>query len=294
MASSSIHPPPPHALAQIQEDLKYLYASNTNVSNFVSVKLSSDHNYHLWKTQMFSLMETYNLYTLLLPVRWSVRAANEKYVAKLSENRKQKHIEDKVSSEGNITISSEIQTVEEGIKQKGKNKIIRNRKLRQAITEGNWREVESKLSSGKGADTEQIDSDGNTMLHIAVGLRRNRIFREILEFIEELNLPIMRNFDGNTALHTTAIVGNTKATTLLVKKNRRLLEIPDHKGEIPLDKACENMHLDTIEYLLKGANDVDGKSKKMFFPLEDSVSPGVKVGFNLLVNAVTQGRSMGF
>ncbi|CAH1449299.1 unnamed protein product [Lactuca virosa] len=184
-------------------------------------------------------------------------------------------------------ISQFYPTVDEDIERNRKNKIIRNMKLRQAISEGNWREVESKLSSGEGADTEHIDSDGNTMLHIAVGLRRNRILRNILEYTDVVNLPIMRNFDGNTALHIAAIVSNTKAASLLVKKNRRLLEITDHKGEIPLDKAYENMHLDTIEYLLKAANDVDGKSKKKFFPLEDSVSPGVKVGGNLLVNAVT-------
>ncbi|CAI9293565.1 unnamed protein product [Lactuca saligna] len=64
MADSSI-PPPPHALAQIQEDLKYLYASNTNISNFVSVKLSSASNYHLWEKQMFCLMETYNLHGIV-------------------------------------------------------------------------------------------------------------------------------------------------------------------------------------------------------------------------------------
>ncbi|CAI9293570.1 unnamed protein product [Lactuca saligna] len=326
MASSSIHPPP-HALAQIQEDLKYLYASNTNVSNFVSVKLSSYRNYHLWKTQMFSLMETYNLYGIvdatftsprglspemekqynILVKGWILASISEEVLGtvvdldcakdvweklksfydhttatpvyeelSLNRKRKQKQIGDKVLSEENITISSEIQTVDEDIKRKGKNKIIRNMKLRQAIAEGNWREVESKLSSSKGADIELIDSDGNTMLHIAVGLRRNRILRHLLEFTDEVNLRIMRNFDGNTPLHIAAIVGNTKAASLLVKKNRRLLEITDHKGEIPLDKAYENMHLDTIEYLLKAANDVDGKSKA-----------GVKVGVNLLVNAVT-------
>ncbi|KAI3496118.1 hypothetical protein L1887_38468 [Cichorium endivia] len=46
------------------------------------------------------------------------------------------------------------------------------------------------------------------------------------------------------------------------------------------------MHLETIEYLLKAVND-DGKTKKKSSPLEDSVSPGVKVGVNLLVNAVS-------
>ncbi|KAD4177957.1 hypothetical protein E3N88_26548 [Mikania micrantha] len=38
--------------AEKEIEQAYLYASNANVSNFVSVKLSGDSNYHLWKTQM--------------------------------------------------------------------------------------------------------------------------------------------------------------------------------------------------------------------------------------------------
>ena len=43
------------------QDLEYLYASNANVSNFVSVKLSSDRNYHIWKTQMLCLLRAHNM-----------------------------------------------------------------------------------------------------------------------------------------------------------------------------------------------------------------------------------------
>ncbi|GKD59542.1 carbonyl reductase [NADPH] 1-like protein, partial [Tanacetum coccineum] len=43
------------------QDLEYLYASNAHVSNFVSVKLSSDRNYRLWKTQMLCLMQSHNM-----------------------------------------------------------------------------------------------------------------------------------------------------------------------------------------------------------------------------------------
>ncbi|CAH1449305.1 unnamed protein product [Lactuca virosa] len=82
------------------------------------------------------------------------------------------------------------------------------------------------------------------------------------------------------------MVGNTEAATLLIKNDRRLLEIPDHKGETPLDKAYQNMHLDTIDFLLKAVYD-DIKPKKQSSTLEDSVSPGVKLGVNLLVNVVS-------
>ncbi|KAL4563335.1 hypothetical protein LXL04_027376 [Taraxacum kok-saghyz] len=56
--------PNPHshdASTQTQQHLEYLYASNANVFNFVSVKLSGEHNYHLWKMQILCLMETYDM-----------------------------------------------------------------------------------------------------------------------------------------------------------------------------------------------------------------------------------------
>ncbi|KAM0031201.1 putative mitogen-activated protein kinase CMGC-MAPK family [Helianthus debilis subsp. tardiflorus] len=48
------------ASARIQ-DYKYLCALNTNVSNFVSVKLSGSHNYLLWKAQMVCLLDSKNM-----------------------------------------------------------------------------------------------------------------------------------------------------------------------------------------------------------------------------------------
>ncbi|XP_076945780.1 uncharacterized protein LOC143616983 [Bidens hawaiensis] len=50
----------PDNIARIQ-DYEYLYASNTNVSNFISVKLSGYGNYDLWKTQMLCLMEAHEM-----------------------------------------------------------------------------------------------------------------------------------------------------------------------------------------------------------------------------------------
>ncbi|KAL4584961.1 hypothetical protein LXL04_009574 [Taraxacum kok-saghyz] len=60
MAGSST-PSTSDASARTQEDVEYSCALNANVSNFVSVKLSSDRNYHLWETQMGCLLKSYNL-----------------------------------------------------------------------------------------------------------------------------------------------------------------------------------------------------------------------------------------
>ncbi|GKF02463.1 hypothetical protein Tco_0029386, partial [Tanacetum coccineum] len=57
-------------------DLEYLYASNANVSNFVSVKLSSERNYHLWKSQMVCLMKSHNMGGIVDKSLVSPRASN--------------------------------------------------------------------------------------------------------------------------------------------------------------------------------------------------------------------------
>lgn len=152
-----------------------------------------------------------------------------------------------------------------------------------AILKGKWQEVKSKLKEDKAAATEAINSDGNTVLHIAVGIGRNILVNEILSLIEPGQFPYIKNLDGSTALHIAAIVGNTEAATLLIKKDRSLLEIEDEKYEKPLHKAFQNMHLDTIDCLLKAIFD-DIKGKKRTFLSGNSV---VKDVVHLLVNAVS-------
>ncbi|KAD4177985.1 hypothetical protein E3N88_26576 [Mikania micrantha] len=48
-----------------EKERKYLSASNANVSNFVSVRLSGDGNYHLWKTQMLCLLKAHDMRDLV-------------------------------------------------------------------------------------------------------------------------------------------------------------------------------------------------------------------------------------
>ncbi|GJZ67970.1 hypothetical protein Tco_0631210 [Tanacetum coccineum] len=46
-----------HVSVSEKELEEYMHASNVNVSNFVSVKLSGHSNYHIWKAQMLSLLD---------------------------------------------------------------------------------------------------------------------------------------------------------------------------------------------------------------------------------------------
>ncbi|KAJ9536747.1 hypothetical protein OSB04_un000051 [Centaurea solstitialis] len=405
------------------QDLEYLYASNANVSNFVSIKLSGKENYHLWKAQMLCLMETHDMcgivdaafdgprassmkimkqYDSLLKgwifgsVRESVlgtivnlRSAKEVWdklkslydpamcfqqdYAKTKPEAKEETIVNDVSSEieeetetkdreavfaeieietetetkdreavfaeieietetkdreavfAEIEIETETETnaVSAEIETKGEHKIsietigittgleekkdrdakkekqrtARNKKLRKATMEGNWSEVKAVLIKHRDAMKEPLNSDGNTILHLAVGIGHNQFVQNLLRFIEEKEVkqaPEMRNLDeieevleirnvnGSTALHVAAIVGNEYAADLLVKKNKGLLKILDKEHKDSLHVAYSNFQFDTFIYLFKAAND-DGKTKKAI-----SQVPGhIKIGINLLVNAIS-------
>ncbi|KAI7745394.1 hypothetical protein M8C21_012740, partial [Ambrosia artemisiifolia] len=158
--------------------------------------------------------------------------------------------------------------------------------LRRATTNGYWPTVEMILKKFKFLVTKAITWDGSTILHMAVGLGHNDFIEKLCStYITDDQVLQQRETDGSSALHIAAIVGNTHAADLLVKMNRKLLRIKDKNGMEPLNKAYENMHLDTIEFLLKAVND-DLKTESQsslgaFVHLDD------EIGVGLLVNAIS-------
>ncbi|XP_071729607.1 uncharacterized protein [Rutidosis leptorrhynchoides] len=327
------------------DDLKH--ASNANVSNIVSVKLSSEHNYHLWKTQMYCLMKTYKMagivddkfvgpstsnkeildqYDSLLK-GWILGSTSENVLGAVVDLESAKDVWDKLKSFYGTTtthqqaatkseakyITEDIDAVMEDTHRKGEDTLekeidsehvvsteniiegegagnvkdtIPSQIMRHATINGDWMTAENLLKAYTiSLASEVVTSDGNTALHIAVGLGHNDFVRNLLMFyLNDEQVLKKRDSDGSTALHIAAIVGNTHATDLLVKKNKALLHIKDLKGEEPLHKAYENMHLDTIGYLLKAINDDDdvkGKEQSSHIHL------GIEIGVDLLVNAIS-------
>ncbi|KAI3496061.1 hypothetical protein L1887_38411 [Cichorium endivia] len=161
-------------------------------------------------------------------------------------------------------------------------------KLHKATVKGDWSEAESILKNNKDAVREAITNDGSTILHIAVGIGHNGFVKNLISYIKDEDILEGRSSDGSTALHIAAIVGNTYAVNLLVEKNKALLEIKDHEGKEPLQKAYENMHLVTIGYLFK-TSDVGGITRSLSIPLPgtNNPHPGGDIGVDLLVNAIS-------
>ncbi|KAJ9550927.1 hypothetical protein OSB04_014972 [Centaurea solstitialis] len=67
-------------------DLEYLYASNANVSNFISMKLSGKHDYHRWKTQMLCLMEAHFMRCLVDDVSVNTPTPSSERIKKQYDN----------------------------------------------------------------------------------------------------------------------------------------------------------------------------------------------------------------
>ncbi|KAJ9536762.1 hypothetical protein OSB04_un000066 [Centaurea solstitialis] len=170
----------------------------------------------------------------------------------------------------------------------------KRKELCKAIMQGLWPVVEATLSEGEDSERETLNSDKNTVLHLAVGIGHNNFIKNLLRFIEKKeehekkrnldrsSVLEMRNLNGSTALHVAAIVGNRFAAELLVNKNKNLLTILDNDHQPPLFKAYSNMQFDTFIYLWNAAND-DGKSKQAISQDPDRI----KIGVNLVVNAIS-------
>ncbi|KAF5789359.1 putative ankyrin repeat-containing domain, PGG domain, ankyrin repeat-containing domain superfamily [Helianthus annuus] len=158
--------------------------------------------------------------------------------------------------------------------------------LQKIIRKGDWSKMERILKGHNHLVTEAISTDSNTMLHYAVGIYRNDFLKKLIFYMNGEQVLKPRTSDGSTALHIAATVGNTRAANLLVKKNSKLLEIPDHNAKTPLQNAYENMHLYTIDCLLKAVMD-GSKPKSPTTSLGCSGDNIEQIEVDLLVNAIS-------
>ncbi|MFS7966697.1 putative ankyrin repeat-containing domain-containing protein [Helianthus anomalus] len=168
----------------------------------------------------------------------------------------------------------------------GEDRQKRHKLLQKCIRKGDWSKAERILKANNHLVTEAISTDSNTMLHFAVGIYRNDFLKKLIFYMNAEEVLEPRKSDGSTALHIAVTVGNTHAAKLLVIKNSKLLEISDHNAKTPLQKAYENMHLYTIDYLLKAVKE-GSKPKSPTTSLARSSDNIEKIEVDLLVNAIS-------
>ncbi|KAD4179783.1 hypothetical protein E3N88_28374 [Mikania micrantha] len=159
----------------------------------------------------------------------------------------------------------------------------------EAFFEGDMAEIYYLLGEGDvDAIKNNINSDGNSILHIAVAIRRKDLIKKILSDIDAGDLVEIKNKKGSTVLHIAAIVGNTRAAEVLVKKNKELLHIKDDQGKTPLIKAYENMRLDTALSLLNASSSKDDESSENAEQISKSYisDEDFHTGIRVLVQAI--------
>nr|GEV86929.1 ankyrin repeat-containing protein [Tanacetum cinerariifolium] len=144
-------------------------------------------------------------------------------------------------------------------------------KLRDATREGNWWRAKSILRRNRYEITIKINDVGETMLHLAVREGKNYFVQRLLNSIQCEELIEEKNIKGQTALHIAALVGNTYAAKLLVKKRDNLLDVKDNLGKVPLLIAYTTNHFSTFAYLFEATKTADELLSKYQDSLEEFI-----------------------
>ncbi|KAK1437397.1 hypothetical protein QVD17_03188 [Tagetes erecta] len=276
-------------LAALREELKYMQASNVNVSSFVSVKLCGHSNYAIWRDQMLYLIDSQMLRDIIynvdrryvdrydkLVIGWIYGSMNEKllnkFVGSACFNNFARDVWRQLDSSYNSSLTADDEIHEEDAstdvvelgfkfgKELSKEALeteitddnMRRRRLYKAAIEGCWWKAKSILKNA-ASKLEPIAENGNTILHIAVEMGHNYFVEQLLEFLtarEDILLEAV-NDKGRTALHIAAVVGNINAARLLIQKRKQLLVIRDAKEKTPWDISFNITNLDVYTFLLK-------------------------------------------
>ncbi|KAJ0606792.1 putative ankyrin repeat-containing domain, PGG domain, ankyrin repeat-containing domain superfamily [Helianthus annuus] len=271
---------PDSVVSASTQDLKYTQASTVNVSNFISVKLSGQSNYPIWKLQMLFLIKSQELVHVIQQEGLRILVKYDNLVkgwifSTMSEDLFKEfiyledypvsyvwnwlaNIYDRPKSEGvtfGIEFIKDAPDIDTHDIETESSPRIRETQLKKelykAAAEGWWRKAKSILENNKFAATEAITANGNTILHVGVEMGHNYFVEKLLEFLEDVKDIEMKNDKGQTALHIAAIVGNTHAAQLLVQKSSQLLEYKDNNNVLPMHLASANTNLDTYAYLFE-------------------------------------------
>ncbi len=126
--------------------------------------------------------------------------------------------------------------------------------IHEATKEGNIVFVRRGLS--KGADVNAVDSDGFTVLHLAVANNHKNIVELLVAKGADINA---KDDDGFTPLHWTAIKGHKDIVELLIDNGANVNPKGDEFGMTPLHKAASKGHREITELLIANGADVNAK-----------------------------------
>ncbi|CAK9138516.1 unnamed protein product [Ilex paraguariensis] len=121
--------------------------------------------------------------------------------------------------------------------------------------DGNWKVAKPFFLGDPDAIRAKITAAGDTALHVAAGTGK------AIHFLEELlklgNVSDLRllNGNGDTALSVAAMVGNTPAAKLFMKRDPQWALIVNKDGRLPITEAARFGHKKMILLLLRFIED---------------------------------------
>ncbi|KAI3913875.1 hypothetical protein MKW92_051660 [Papaver armeniacum] len=142
-----------------------------------------------------------------------------------------------------------------------------------AVSDSDWERAKRFLEAHPEAKTEPFTSYSETAVHLATYWDNWEFVVKIVEFLPKEILELQEKQYGYTVLHMAANRGKYEAAEAMVRKNRKLIEIRDNKGNLPLETAMllstPTEQNKTVEYLYSAT--------KHYYPVLFSGTVGAKL-----------------
>ncbi|KAG2682379.1 hypothetical protein I3843_11G189700 [Carya illinoinensis] len=117
-----------------------------------------------------------------------------------------------------------------------------------AVRRGNWNAVQEFLEREPDALTAKINWKYQTPLYVAAAAGQVHVAKKLVEKLPEEKLE-MQDYYGYTAITETVMRGNHELTECILNKNKKLISITNHIGNLPLIQAIYYGQLKMARYL---------------------------------------------
>ncbi|KAI3833622.1 hypothetical protein MKX03_010666 [Papaver bracteatum] len=135
--------------------------------------------------------------------------------------------------------------------------IAEHQQLYDAAKDGNWGWAEQFFRDHPGMMTVEITNQKEIALLIAADHTKWEFVENLIQLMPPEALDRKDSKHGFTALHTTAMEGNTKVARMMVDRNGTLTQIRDKLGRVPLHTAAKFVsdgQAEVIKYLYSVTN----------------------------------------
>nr|GEZ22925.1 hypothetical protein [Tanacetum cinerariifolium] len=239
--------------------LEYTRASNVNVSNFVSVKLSGHSNYEIWNSQMVCLMESQNMGGIVKH-RYDSPAAKSSKIIKLYNNLLKGWIlgslDEKVAKEFVYDSGVSAKDLWRNLKYS-----YGQRERSAGVSSPEYEEeIETTATITEHNENAKLMVWNAQMVCLMESQNMGGIVKHIYDSPAAKSSKIIKQYNNllkeyEEENETTATITEHNENAKLMRE--KLLYIPDHESHVPLVSAYSNMQFKTFAYLLEAIATAD-------------------------------------